>query len=98
MCIRDRKKMATSSNKVAARLEDQYGENGQYFRFNVEHGLEDVTLSDWKKASTISANTNNYLSQKSREIERFVKMFEARDERKEPDYPRFMHVPIVNPV
>ncbi|KAJ5425195.1 hypothetical protein N7465_000265 [Penicillium sp. CMV-2018d] len=92
------KKMATSSNKVAARLGDQYGENGQYFRFNVEHGLEDVTLSDWKKASTISANTNNYLSQKSREIERFVKMSGTRIERNEPDYARFMHVPIVNPV
>ncbi|KOS47673.1 hypothetical protein ACN38_g1342 [Penicillium nordicum] len=92
------KKMATSSNKVAARLEDRYGGNGQYFRFNVEHGLEDVTLSDWKKESTISTNTNNYLSQKSREIESFAKIFGARDERNEPVYPRFTHVPIVNPV
>lgn len=92
------KKMATSSSKVAARMEDRYGDNGQYFRFNVEHGLEDVTLSDWKKASTISASTNNYLSQNSREIERFVKMFGARDEKNEPDYPQFMQVTIVNPV
>lgn len=92
------KKMATSSNKVADRLEDRYGKNGQYFRFNVEHGLEDVTLSDWKKASTIYANTNNYLSQQSREIEIFTKTFAAREERDEPNYPRFMHAPIVNPV
>ncbi|KAF4769088.1 hypothetical protein HAV15_008647 [Penicillium sp. str.  len=92
------KKMATSSNMAAARLEDRYGKNGQYFRFNVEHGLEDVTLSDWKKASTIYANTNNYLSQQSREIERFAKMFGAREERNEPNYPRFMYAPIINPV
>jgi hypothetical protein len=30
------KKMATSSKKVAASLDDQYGESVQYYRFNVD--------------------------------------------------------------
>ncbi|KAJ5193345.1 hypothetical protein N7449_009487 [Penicillium cf. viridicatum] len=70
-------KMATSSNEVAAILEDEYGDSGQYFRFNVERGLENITSSDWDQDqdSTISAHTNNYLSQKSRAIDKFVKTF-----------------------
>ncbi|KAK1974268.1 hypothetical protein LZ30DRAFT_557956, partial [Colletotrichum cereale] len=40
------KKMATSSKKVAARMDHQYGDSHQYFRFNVDKGLEDLTLCD----------------------------------------------------
>ncbi|KAJ5781110.1 hypothetical protein N7457_006270 [Penicillium paradoxum] len=71
------KQMATSSRKVAASLDEQFGDDDQYFRFNVERGLEDITLSDWEKASKISAHTSNYLSEKSRLIEKFVKSFTA---------------------
>ena len=39
------KKMATSSKKVAASLETRFGGRGQYYRFNVDQGLQDVTLS-----------------------------------------------------
>ncbi|KGO78332.1 Acyl transferase/acyl hydrolase/lysophospholipase [Penicillium italicum] len=92
------KKMTTSSSRVAASLSDQYGKNGQYFRFNVEHGLEDITLSDWEQASKISANTSNYLCEKSKEIEKFVKTFGARDGQHEPGFHRFVNVPIVSPV
>jgi patatin-like phospholipase/acyl hydrolase len=70
--INSLKKMATSSTKVAASLNDRYSESGQYFRFNVDRGLEDITLSDWEQASTISAHTANYLSENSRTIEKFV--------------------------
>lgn len=69
------KKMATSSKKVAARLDERYGDSGQYYRFNVDQGLQDVTLSDWKKASMILAHANNYLSENERKIKNFVEDF-----------------------
>ncbi|KAK1623459.1 acyl transferase/acyl hydrolase/lysophospholipase [Colletotrichum phormii] len=71
--IRALKNMATSSKKVAMRLEDQYGDSGQYFRFNVAQGLQDVTLSDWEKSSTISAHTRNYLLETRRQIQQFIR-------------------------
>ncbi|WYZ37980.1 hypothetical protein EsH8_II_001486 [Colletotrichum jinshuiense] len=67
------KKMATSSKKVTARMDDQYGDSDQYYRFNVDRGLEDVTLSDWEKASKISAHTKNYIRESRRAIEKFVR-------------------------
>lgn len=77
------KDMATSSKKVAGTLDDKYGESGQYYRFNVEDGLRDVTLSDWEKASTISSHTANYLSENKKKIDKFVKGFarNAQDRR-----------------
>lgn len=80
------KKMATSSKQVADRLDAQFGDDGQYFRFNVERGLEDTTLSDWKKASTISAHTQNYLREHKRPINRFLEEFLGR--RESPGPPR----------
>lgn len=73
------KKMATTSRAVAARLDDRFGDDGRYVRFNVKKGLEDTTLSDWKKASTISAHTRNYLSDNKRRIDKFVDAFLRRD-------------------
>ncbi|KAI0384321.1 acyl transferase/acyl hydrolase/lysophospholipase [Hypomontagnella monticulosa] len=73
--IRALKSMATTSNKVAERLDNQYGNSGQYFRFNVDRGLEDITLSDWEKTSTISAHTTNYLAKNRRLITEFVDGF-----------------------
>jgi hypothetical protein len=69
------KKMATSSKKVAASLDDRYGGSGQYYRFNVDQGLQDITLSDWEKASTISAHTRNYISDNQRTVKNFVDNF-----------------------
>ena len=77
------KKMATSSKQVAARLDGQYGDDGRYHRFNVDKGMEDVILSDWDKASKISAHTQNYLQENRRKIERFVKSFVAEVSRVE---------------
>ena len=57
------KAMATSSQKVAQRLDELYSNGNVYYRFNVLHGLEDVTLSDWKEISNISAHTRNYLAE-----------------------------------
>lgn len=66
------KKMATSSKQVHARLQDRYQDDGQYYRFNVERGLEDVVLSDWEKASKISAHTQNYIQENRRAIRQYV--------------------------
>ncbi|KAI7764856.1 hypothetical protein LZL87_013839 [Fusarium oxysporum] len=65
-------KMATSSKKVASRLDERYGDSGVYHRFNVDHGLEDVKLSDWKKASKISSHTQNYLTENERMVKKFA--------------------------
>jgi len=57
--IRALRNMATSSQNVARMLEfrSEYFFNECYFRFNVDRGLKDITISDWKEASTISAHT-----------------------------------------
>ena len=73
--IKTLKKMATSSKKVASELDAQYGGSGQYHRFNVDHGLQNVTLSDWEKTSKISAHTYIYLKENERAIEEFVNSF-----------------------
>ena len=57
------KAMATSSQKVAQRLDELYSDGDVYYRFNVPRGLEDVILSDWKEMSNISAHTRNYLAE-----------------------------------
>ncbi len=68
------KRMGSLSKAVAARLDSQYGDGRQCYRFNVNQGLKDITLSDWEKSSTISAHTHNYLngSKRKREIKKFV--------------------------
>lgn len=76
--IKALRSMATSSQKVAANLDHRYGDRDQYFRFNVDRGLEDITLSDWEQASTIAAHTRNYLAAQSRAIEKVVHVFTRR--------------------
>lgn len=56
------KKMATSSEAVHRRLAKRLPED-VYFRYDVARGLNDITLSDWKKSSGISAHTTNYLAE-----------------------------------
>lgn len=67
------KSMATTSRKVDSRLVEQYGDEGAYYRFNVDRGLDDVTLSDWEKSSKISAHTRNYLEENRRAIMRCIR-------------------------
>ncbi|KAH7126012.1 hypothetical protein EDB81DRAFT_951419 [Dactylonectria macrodidyma] len=69
------KKMASSSKKVAFDLKKRFRDSGQYYRFNVDLGLKDVTLSDWEKSSTIAGHTKNYLADVEIEINRFVDAF-----------------------
>jgi patatin-like phospholipase/acyl hydrolase len=55
------RRMASNSEAVNRRLAESLPED-IYFRFNVTHGLDDISLSDWEKSSKISAHTANYLS------------------------------------
>ncbi|KAL1994652.1 hypothetical protein VTN49DRAFT_2122 [Thermomyces lanuginosus] len=66
------KSMATSSKRADRNLSAWFEHDDQYFRFNVDQGLKDITLSDWEKASTISAHTRNYLAENERAIRKFV--------------------------
>lgn len=64
--------MALSSRRVARRINNQFRGSSQYVRFNVDRGLEDIILSDWEKASTISAHTHNYLADNEWPIKKFI--------------------------
>ena len=66
------KNMATTSKIVASRLDQKFGDDGTYCRFNVDQGLRDITLSDWEASSRISAHTQNYLNSNQRAIRKFV--------------------------
>ncbi|KAI1737753.1 acyl transferase/acyl hydrolase/lysophospholipase [Xylaria scruposa] len=83
------KKMASTSTAVSNRLVDRYGDGDQYFRFNVEQGLNDITLSDWQKTSTISAHTRNYLQGNKRAIQKFVDGLLFGPRRQQSDVPEF---------
>lgn len=66
-------KMATNSQRVARELHNRYhNTDHRYFRFNVERGLQDVTLSEWRKSSKISAHTSNYLEENAGGLDAFV--------------------------
>ena len=43
------------------RAKPQLDETGQYYRFNVAHGLEDIGLEESKKRKEIAAATRRYL-------------------------------------
>jgi hypothetical protein len=58
------KDLASDCEKEASKCEKQYGQlPGLYYRFNVEHGLENVSLDDWKMLSTVKAHTKAYLQE-----------------------------------
>ena len=73
------KEMAASSRKVAAILKNRFKDDGQYYRFNVDRGLQDITLSDWEKHSEISTHTRNYLAENETLIDSFVRNFVGKD-------------------
>ncbi len=35
-----------------------------YFRFNVEHGMQEIRLSDWEELGSVEAHTTQYLKKK----------------------------------
>lgn len=69
------KKMATTSKKVASRLDSRFGGSNEYHRFNVDRGLEDTTLSDWEQACQIAAHTRYFLAENQRAVQKFIHCF-----------------------
>ena len=58
--------MATDTEKVAREFEEEmkyrYGiEQKVYFRFNVQHGLEQVGLEEWREMDRTKVATQDYL-------------------------------------
>ena len=55
-------KLALDCEDKAIECEKQYGQlPGLYYRFSVEHGLENVSLADWKLLSEVKTHTKAYL-------------------------------------
>jgi hypothetical protein len=69
--------MASSSKKVADRLDSRFGDGSIYYRFDVRQGLKDTSLSDWKKSSNILAHTRNYLREERRRIDHCARTLHA---------------------
>ena len=42
---------------------------GKYFRFNVDQGLQDIKLHEWKRMGAIASNTRHYLENNDHEVE-----------------------------
>lgn len=72
------KKIGTESNKVADRLEERFQGTNQYCRFNVDRGMEDITLADWRMNSDISTHTHNYLKTQRVQIARFISSLDSQ--------------------
>ncbi|PBK83408.1 FabD/lysophospholipase-like protein [Armillaria gallica] len=67
-------RITTDCESVADELAEEYGSVDTYFRFNVLHGAEGVSLDEWKKMSEVMAHMPSYLRgpEVSREIDRVV--------------------------
>lgn len=58
-------------NDLQANLQSIHA-NTVILNFAVDHGLEDVTISDWKKMSKIVTCTRYYLMKSQKDIERAI--------------------------
>ncbi|KAK0489844.1 FabD/lysophospholipase-like protein [Armillaria luteobubalina] len=72
--IRVLQRITTDCESVADELAKEYGSGDTFFRFNVLHGAEGVSLDEWKKMSEVMAHMSSYLRgpEVSREIDRVV--------------------------
>ncbi|RFN46273.1 ankyrin repeat-containing protein [Fusarium flagelliforme] len=58
------KDMATDCEAIALEMKNKFREcPNLYFRFNVEHGLEDIRLDNWQELGNIKAKTVQYLAE-----------------------------------
>ncbi|KAI9765683.1 MAG: hypothetical protein M1840_007241 [Geoglossum simile] len=56
--------MATDAESVAREQEEKYQNTpGVYYRFNVEQGLQDIDLDEWKRLGDVKAHTISYLAE-----------------------------------
>lgn len=57
------KKLATETETTARKFAARWHDYGNYFRFNVQQGLQGVGLHEWEKQGVIEAATAEYLGQ-----------------------------------
>ena len=55
------------------------GERLTYIRMNVDHGLEDIKLEEWKDFDKLTGATNHYLNTHKTEVERCVNCLVKRN-------------------
>lgn len=59
--------MATETERTAKKFIDRWAphyDGKRYFRFNVQQGLQDVALEEYKQQGTIEAVTDEYLEER----------------------------------
>ncbi|KAI0269331.1 acyl transferase/acyl hydrolase/lysophospholipase [Gloeopeniophorella convolvens] len=65
------KAIATDCERTAEELARQFRESpDKYFRFNVEQGMQEVTLAQWERLGEVASHTKQYL--KSQEVDQKV--------------------------
>jgi hypothetical protein len=87
-------KIATNANRVSEEMELKCRETPDiYFRFNVEQGLQNITLEEWEKLGEVKKCTTKYLNtvKVSRSIDKLVNILTRRNTPSEP-------APILSPV
>jgi hypothetical protein len=71
--------MATDSEAEAKKMKERYQNcPGLYYRLNVERGLEDVSLEEWKKLGDVKTHTMAYLEEISNDIDAIVSALAGR--------------------
>ncbi|KII90274.1 hypothetical protein PLICRDRAFT_107777, partial [Plicaturopsis crispa FD-325 SS-3] len=54
--------IATDCETVAEEMAKRFGDTpGVYWRFNVEQGMQKITLAEWEKMSEVATHTNQYI-------------------------------------
>ena len=71
------RRIATDTESTHESLAHEADQSFPYFRFNVERGVGDIGLHDWKNFDVLAANTTAYLrtyeiSKKMQECSRFL--------------------------
>ena len=70
------KNIAMDSGKTAEEMNIKYGKMpGIYYRFDVDRGLQSISLEEWKQLGAVRAHTGNYMRLEAinREIDHAVK-------------------------
>ncbi|KAL2884643.1 Vegetative incompatibility protein HET-E-1 [Ceratocystis lukuohia] len=69
-------KVATTAKQTELRLRDKYYNEGYYYRFNVERGLENYsTFPKSRERGVIASHTSNYLRESKYLVAQFVRTF-----------------------
>ena len=59
--IKALKAIATDTDRAAHEMSERYHKTGIYYRFNVDQGLDSVSLDEWKRLDAVRHHTKNYL-------------------------------------